>query len=561
MLNFQFTQNIIASFAPQVTHQAATDVVAALADSFTADSQKNHEPSDFNETLASVDAKSQSPSKKNSANDTNSDKAISAQNAPPQKPDKNTSLTAEDEAVQEKPPLEDESEAEVAGRGKEISANDNVQAGDGKLDAKKILQDVQDVIDQIDLALASGADQLSAEMAALLNAMKLLLQQILQQFNAALQLGTVEGTETVLLDSNTFNPLLKQLNALVDSLKKANAALAAQLGLSFSDDEGDEAADALNATQAGNDLPQGSAGAKPIVAVFASLQNIELRATHVQVKLENAIGQSANPLPAFEHANAFAASDALANVLQPLSSNEQAASAEEIISRALDIKTDADAAPTIIPHPLIQSTPASTSVNVTVAAALHTVTAAGGQFGNSNQGQSQGNLSQPNVPQSATGASVAPKDGPNFDQLLKQPHQVRGSASEQVIFQMKSMMKDGTTKMIVKLDPPELGELEIRMQVSRQGRADVIISVERVQTLELLQKDSKLLQQALNDAGLNSGESSLNFNLRGENNSGGRQQGNNPYPVQVEENFDDDLLQVASATYSTDIQYGVNIRI
>ena len=49
-----------------------------------------------------------------------------------------------------------------------------------------------------------------------------------------------------------------------------------------------------------------------------------------------------------------------------------------------------------------------------------------------------------------------------------------------------------------------------------QGRAVAVVSAERPETLDLLQRDAAGLRQALQDAGLSTDSKSLSFNLQGE---------------------------------------------
>lgn len=169
---------------------------------------------------------------------------------------------------------------------------------------------------------------------------------------------------------------------------------------------------------------------------------------------------------------------------------------------------------------------------------------------------------QPNLG-ATPGTVTLSREAANFEQILKQAG--RPPVAEQVQVQIKSMVRQGESKMIVKLDPPELGQLEIKFEMSKSEKTtktNVIINVERQQTLELLQRDSKMLVQALADAGLQLDGNSLSFNLKGGNDSsgGGQQQPKNIYPTK-EEQFDEEMLSVVSETYTLESEPGVNIHI
>lgn len=78
----------------------------------------------------------------------------------------------------------------------------------------------------------------------------------------------------------------------------------------------------------------------------------------------------------------------------------------------------------------------------------------------------------------------------------------------------------------IRLDPPELGRVDVRLSLDDAGKAQASLAVEKPQTLELLQKDSSTLERALKDAGLDLSQNSLNFSLKGQQQQSGN--GNSP---------------------------------
>ncbi len=76
--------------------------------------------------------------------------------------------------------------------------------------------------------------------------------------------------------------------------------------------------------------------------------------------------------------------------------------------------------------------------------------------------------------------------------------------------------KDGAKRFDIRLDPPELGRLEIRMDVTREGQVTTHLTVERPETLDLLQRDARALERALQNAGLDTSEGGLKFSLKDE---------------------------------------------
>ncbi|MEX0839303.1 MAG: flagellar hook-length control protein FliK, partial [Parvibaculum sp.] len=95
-----------------------------------------------------------------------------------------------------------------------------------------------------------------------------------------------------------------------------------------------------------------------------------------------------------------------------------------------------------------------------------------------------------------------------------QPTQIPAMA---IAMQIARNLQKGTNRFDIRLDPPEMGRIDVRMEVRRDGHVMAHLTVEKAETLELLQRDARALQQALSNAGLNADEDSLNFSLRDQN--------------------------------------------
>ncbi|MHA1166010.1 MAG: flagellar hook-length control protein FliK, partial [Alphaproteobacteria bacterium] len=73
---------------------------------------------------------------------------------------------------------------------------------------------------------------------------------------------------------------------------------------------------------------------------------------------------------------------------------------------------------------------------------------------------------------------------------------------------------NGARRFDIRLDPPELGRIEVRLNISRDGQVMTHLVVERAETLDLLQRDARQLERALQDAGLNTSKESMEFSLK-----------------------------------------------
>ncbi len=91
----------------------------------------------------------------------------------------------------------------------------------------------------------------------------------------------------------------------------------------------------------------------------------------------------------------------------------------------------------------------------------------------------------------------------------------------QVAFEMVRQVHQGTSRFTIRLDPPELGRVDVRMHVDAQGTLNARLTVDRAETLDLFQRDQRSLERALVQAGLDAGKTNLEFSLR--------QQSHNPF--------------------------------
>ncbi len=67
----------------------------------------------------------------------------------------------------------------------------------------------------------------------------------------------------------------------------------------------------------------------------------------------------------------------------------------------------------------------------------------------------------------------------------------------------------------IKLEPEQLGKVQIKLDFT-DGKANVVVSADKQQTLDLLQKDTKSIEKILNDNGMKADSGSLSFNLNGQ---------------------------------------------
>jgi chemotaxis protein MotD len=99
----------------------------------------------------------------------------------------------------------------------------------------------------------------------------------------------------------------------------------------------------------------------------------------------------------------------------------------------------------------------------------------------------------------------------------------RGAASTQpalsptvsgLAVEIASRAQAGRNRFEIRLDPPELGRVDVRLDIDRHGYAASRLVVERMETLELLRRDAAHLERALEQAGVKMADNGLQFALR-----------------------------------------------
>jgi len=96
-------------------------------------------------------------------------------------------------------------------------------------------------------------------------------------------------------------------------------------------------------------------------------------------------------------------------------------------------------------------------------------------------------------------------------------HHARTAVTEQVTVQISKAINDGNDKIRIQLKPAHLGRVDVQLDVSQDGRVTAVISADNKDTMDLLKQDSRELEKAMREAGLNLDSGDLSFNLRGQN--------------------------------------------
>lgn len=94
-----------------------------------------------------------------------------------------------------------------------------------------------------------------------------------------------------------------------------------------------------------------------------------------------------------------------------------------------------------------------------------------------------------------------------------QTHQATSTVAAQIT---KSAESGDTSKITLRLDPSELGKVEIRLEFGKERSVTAHLIVEKPETLLMLQRDANALEKALQDAGLETSSDSLSYEMANE---------------------------------------------
>ena len=119
--------------------------------------------------------------------------------------------------------------------------------------------------------------------------------------------------------------------------------------------------------------------------------------------------------------------------------------------------------------------------------------------------------------------------------------------TEQVAVQILSAARAGFERISVELQPANLGRVDVELTIAADGRVQAVVTADKSETLDLLQRDAKGLERALQDAGLDADANSLEYSLRGEGDGADEHGTSNALSASEGEDNDPDAIPLALA--------------
>lgn len=150
-----------------------------------------------------------------------------------------------------------------------------------------------------------------------------------------------------------------------------------------------------------------------------------------------------------------------------------------------------------------QATPSANSAALIAAAAPLSQTSAATEADPLLYIQSNGQLAMRGEALGGIKAATAPYQ--QASQNLNLPH---------IAYEFARHAQAGVSRFQIRLNPPEMGKIDVKMDIDSTGALNARLTVERPETLDILQRDARALERALSQAGLDSSRTNLEFTLK-----------------------------------------------
>ena len=123
--------------------------------------------------------------------------------------------------------------------------------------------------------------------------------------------------------------------------------------------------------------------------------------------------------------------------------------------------------------------------------------------------------------------------------------------------QIAARFQNGERRFEIRMDPPELGRVEVRLHVGHDNRVQAMLSAERPETLNDMRQYARELERALEEAGLQLDNDGLSFELsQGSDQEGETPSGNGRFSTLE---FAEDLAGPVTAAASPSELYGFRL--
>ncbi|WP_319413016.1 flagellar hook-length control protein FliK [uncultured Cohaesibacter sp.] len=99
-------------------------------------------------------------------------------------------------------------------------------------------------------------------------------------------------------------------------------------------------------------------------------------------------------------------------------------------------------------------------------------------------------------------------------------HQISLANSNAIAAEISKFAKKGETRLEIRLDPADMGKIDVRMTIGSDGHTRAHLYVERADTLDMLTRDQRFLERSLQQSGVNLQDQGLEYSLMDQGNQG-----------------------------------------
>ncbi len=109
-------------------------------------------------------------------------------------------------------------------------------------------------------------------------------------------------------------------------------------------------------------------------------------------------------------------------------------------------------------------------------------------------------------------ATAAKTQAATASRAAPQPH--AQTVAQRIGVTIARVAETGADRMTLRLNPSSMGRIDVQLDMASDGKLTAVLSVEKPETLDQLQRSARDLEQALRDAGVSTDSGSLNFGLK-----------------------------------------------
>src|SRR3546814_19121864 len=115
-----------------------------------------------------------------------------------------------------------------------------------------------------------------------------------------------------------------------------------------------------------------------------------------------------------------------------------------------------------------------------------------------------------------TAGGTTPLHNVSFaDTLAQARHGAPANPAEKIAVQVQRAQGAGQDQISIKLHPAELGRIEAKLENASDGTQHAVRSAEHTETIDLLQRDARGPERAMQEAGVQTDAGTTRFNTRG----------------------------------------------